>query len=233
MRSALRGSVDRDGFAFIAAEAMRPLLGAPDTLSDWHASPKAGALFNSTRTCPTATAIADAATQSCRRAPAKTKSSLSLISRTIKVSTTTRWSAASSVGSSRCRRRSSPARRCGASLRSAAACSASLRPNTSWKIECHQFRIEARSDAPGRPTPGGRASRRRRLRAGAADQSNEHQERHDHRARPRRQSARQFYADGAAGRRDCRRRASQTRRNRGRADRPDPRGVSRCAGCDI
>jgi hypothetical protein len=30
-----------------------------------------------------------------------------------------------------------------------------LRPNTNWKIECHQFRIEARSDAPGQPTPEG------------------------------------------------------------------------------
>jgi hypothetical protein len=30
-----------------------------------------------------------------------------------------------------------------------------LRPNTDWKIESHQFRIEARSDAPGRPTPEG------------------------------------------------------------------------------
>ena len=28
-----------------------------------------------------------------------------------------------------------------------------LRQNTNWKIECHQFRIEARSDTPGRPTP--------------------------------------------------------------------------------
>lgn len=30
-----------------------------------------------------------------------------------------------------------------------------LRPDTHWEIECHQFRIEARSDAPGRPTPEG------------------------------------------------------------------------------
>ena len=30
-----------------------------------------------------------------------------------------------------------------------------LRPDTHWKIECHQFRIEARPDAPGRPTPEG------------------------------------------------------------------------------
>jgi hypothetical protein len=30
-----------------------------------------------------------------------------------------------------------------------------LRPGKKWKIECHQFRIEARSDAPGRPTPEG------------------------------------------------------------------------------
>ncbi|MEP6607562.1 MAG: 2OG-Fe dioxygenase family protein [Burkholderiaceae bacterium] len=30
-----------------------------------------------------------------------------------------------------------------------------LRPATNWKIECHQFRIEARSDAPGQPTPEG------------------------------------------------------------------------------
>lgn len=30
-----------------------------------------------------------------------------------------------------------------------------LRPGSNWTIECHQFRIEARSDAPGRPTPEG------------------------------------------------------------------------------
>jgi hypothetical protein len=30
-----------------------------------------------------------------------------------------------------------------------------LRPETDWLIECHQFRIEARRDAPGRPTPEG------------------------------------------------------------------------------
>jgi len=30
-----------------------------------------------------------------------------------------------------------------------------LRPDTDWLIECHQFRIEARRDAPGRPTPEG------------------------------------------------------------------------------
>jgi hypothetical protein len=30
-----------------------------------------------------------------------------------------------------------------------------LRPGTDWLIECHQFRIEARRDTPGRPTPEG------------------------------------------------------------------------------
>lgn len=30
-----------------------------------------------------------------------------------------------------------------------------LRPDTDWHIECHQFRIEARPDAPGLPTPEG------------------------------------------------------------------------------
>ena len=30
-----------------------------------------------------------------------------------------------------------------------------LRPNAQWRIECHQFRIEARSEAPGQPTPEG------------------------------------------------------------------------------
>lgn len=30
-----------------------------------------------------------------------------------------------------------------------------LRPDTDWLIECHQFRIEARRDVPGRPTPEG------------------------------------------------------------------------------
>ncbi len=30
-----------------------------------------------------------------------------------------------------------------------------LRPGTDWHVECHQFRIEARLDAPGSPTPEG------------------------------------------------------------------------------
>jgi hypothetical protein len=30
-----------------------------------------------------------------------------------------------------------------------------MRPAASWHIECHQFRIEARSDAAGQPTPEG------------------------------------------------------------------------------
>ena len=30
-----------------------------------------------------------------------------------------------------------------------------LRPGTDWRIECHQFRIEARLDAAGQPTPEG------------------------------------------------------------------------------
>lgn len=30
-----------------------------------------------------------------------------------------------------------------------------LRPSTNWRIECHQFRIEARLDTPGQPTPEG------------------------------------------------------------------------------
>ncbi len=30
-----------------------------------------------------------------------------------------------------------------------------LRPQTDWRIECHQFRIEARPDAAGQPTPEG------------------------------------------------------------------------------
>jgi len=30
-----------------------------------------------------------------------------------------------------------------------------LQPETDWLIECHQFRIEARRDTPGRPTPEG------------------------------------------------------------------------------
>jgi len=32
---------------------------------------------------------------------------------------------------------------------------APLRPTADWHIECHQFRIEARRDAPGLPTPEG------------------------------------------------------------------------------
>ena len=40
-------------------------------------------------------------------------------------------------------------------LRFCCALFGALRPHTDWKVECHQFRIEARSDAPGRPTPEG------------------------------------------------------------------------------
>ena len=32
---------------------------------------------------------------------------------------------------------------------------AAMRPHADWHIECHQFRIEARPDAAGQPTPEG------------------------------------------------------------------------------
>ena len=43
-----------------------------------------------------------------------------------------------------------------------------LSPTRAWHIEVHQFRIEARSGASRPADAGGHASRRRRLRAGAA-----------------------------------------------------------------
>jgi hypothetical protein len=41
------------------------------------------------------------------------------------------------------------------SSRSALALFGALKPGTDWHIEAHQFRIEARPDAAGQPTPEG------------------------------------------------------------------------------
>ncbi len=101
-----------------------------------------------------------------------------------------------------------------------------LRPNVDWRVECHQFRIEARSDAPGQPTPEGvhrdgvdyalvLLINRTNIKSGTTT-VHDLDERH----------ARQLYVDRTARHCDRRRRTSYARRDCGRADRPQSRGVS-------
>ena len=101
---------------------------------------------------------------------------------TTRASTTTRWSAASRAGSSRSpgcpRRRRRSARSC-----VLPAPFGGLRRDADWHIEVppvpHRARAAGRRPAHAR----GRASRRRRLRAGDAGERAQHRERHDHDAR--------------------------------------------------
>jgi len=55
----------------------------------------------------------------------------------------------------------------------------------SWRVEAHQFRIEAQPGVSGQPPPRGRAPRRGRLRACPAHRPEQHRQRHDDDSRSR------------------------------------------------
>ena len=147
--------VVRDAFAFIAAEAMRPLIGAADALSDW---PR---FVDSWNDLQLDTYLPDGhryrrrrhATLSARAGEDKVtlerhQPHYQSIDYNPLVGGIERWfepmHAEIVTGPTMQRVLALCCRLFGA-----------LRPDTAWTIECHQFRIEARADAPGRPTPEG------------------------------------------------------------------------------
>jgi len=155
MTTELRDKVSQEGFAFVAAEAIRPLLGAPDALSDW---PRFATSWNDLqldtylpdghryRRRRHATLLARAGEDTV--SPEPHQPHYQSIDYNPLVGGLERWFEpmhAEIVAG----------RTMQCVLAFCCRLFGDLRPDTNWKIECHQFRIEARSDAPGRPTPEG------------------------------------------------------------------------------
>lgn len=145
----------RDGFALVPAVTMRPLLGPPDALSDWD---RFAASWNDLeldthlpdghryRRRRHATLSARAGELVCRLEPHQPH--YQSLDYNPLVGGIQRWF--------------EPIRADvidGPTFRHVLAFCCrlfgGLRPAADWHIECHQFRIEARHDAPGRPTPEG------------------------------------------------------------------------------
>ena len=158
MPSSLAPLCDRvttEAFAFVAAEEMRPLIGAPDTLSDWPRFVESwndlqldtylpdGHRYRRRRHATLSAHAGEDKAMLERHQPHYQSLDYNPL-----VGGIERWfepmHAEIVAGPSMQRVLAFCCRLFGA-----------LRPNTNWKIECHQFRIEARSDAPGRPTPEG------------------------------------------------------------------------------
>ncbi len=155
MTAALPERIDRDGFAFIAADAMRALLDGCGALSDWAHFAKSWNDLQLDTYLPDghryrrrrhATLSARADEEVVTREPHRPH--YQSIDYNPLVGGIERWFEpmhADIVA--------------GQTMQCVLAFCwhlfGALRPNTDWKIECHQFRIEARSDAPGRPTPEG------------------------------------------------------------------------------
>lgn len=151
----LRDQVSQKGFAFVAAEAMRPLLGAPGSLSDWSRFAESWNDLQLDTYLPDghryrrrrhATLSARASEDTVTLEPHQPH--YQSLDYNPLVGGIERWFEpmhAEIVA--------------GPTMHSVLAFCCrlfgTLRPDTKWKIECHQFRIEARSDAPGRPTPEG------------------------------------------------------------------------------
>jgi len=151
----LREQVSQEGFAFVAAVAMRALLGAPESLGDW---PRFVASWNDLqldtylpdghryRRRRHATLSARAGEDTVTLEPHQPH--YQSLDYNPLVGGIERWfepmHAEIVAGQTMHCVLAFCCRLFGA-----------LRPTADWKIECHQFRIEARSEAPGRPTPEG------------------------------------------------------------------------------
>ena len=150
-----RDSIAHEGFAFVPAAEMRPLLGSPVTLADWL---EFAASWNHLqldthlpdghryrlRRHATLSARAGAPTF---RVEAHQPHYQSLDYNPL-VGGIERW-----FEPMRLEILAGPTFR--AILEFCARLFGSLRPDTDWHIECHQLRIEARSGAAGQPTPEG------------------------------------------------------------------------------
>ena len=151
----LRDQVSQEGFAFVAAQAMRPLLGAPDSLSDW---PRFAESWNDLQL--------DTYLPDGHRYRRRRHVTLSARAGEDTVTLEPHQPHYQSIDYNRLvggiERWFEPMQAeivAGPTMQSVLAFCCrlfgALRPDTKWKIECHQFRIEARSDAPGQPTPEG------------------------------------------------------------------------------
>jgi hypothetical protein len=151
----LRDEVAREGFALVGASRMRPLLGAPDELPDWDRFASSwndlpldtqlpeGHRYRRRRH---ATLSARAGESGWRLEPHQPH--YQSLDYNPLVGGIERWFEPIA-----------PEIVTGASFdRIVDFCLrlfAPMRPDVDWHIECHQFRIEARSDAVGQPTPEG------------------------------------------------------------------------------
>jgi hypothetical protein len=153
--NALRDEIVRRGFAFVSAAQVRPLLGPPEVSSDWA---RFAASWNDLhvdtylpdghryRRRRHATLSARAGEVVCHLEPHQPH--FQGVEYNPLVGGIHRWfePIESDVVE-------------GAAMRSVLALCCRLfgqfRPTADWHIECHQFRIEARRDAPGQPTPEG------------------------------------------------------------------------------
>jgi hypothetical protein len=150
-----RDSIAREGFAFVPAAEMRPLLGAPDQLADW---PAFAASWND---LPLDTYLPDGhryrrrrhATLSARAGEAGFRVEphqphYQSLDYNPLVGGIERWF--EPIGAQIV---------AGATFRSVLGFCMRLfggfRPEAGWHIECHQFRIEARPGTAGQPTPEG------------------------------------------------------------------------------
>ena len=153
--AALRDQITRDGFAFVAASAMQPLLGGLGTLADWQQFATSwndllldtylpdGHRYRRRRHATLSARPDDRHPRVQPHQPHYQSLDYNPLAGGIE-----RWfepMRAEIVG--------------GATMQHVLAfCRelfGALKPNADWKIECHQFRIEARADALGQPTPEG------------------------------------------------------------------------------
>jgi hypothetical protein len=153
--SALAETIGRAGFAFVPAAAMRPLLAAADALSDWEA------FVASWNDLQLDTYLPDGHRYRRRR-----HATLSLRAGEVAPRVQPHRPHYQSLaynplvgGIERWFEPILPAIVAGPTMQHILAFGGrlfgSLRPDSGWLIECHQFRIEARRDAPGQPTPEG------------------------------------------------------------------------------
>lgn len=152
---AIRERIARDGFVLLAGDAMRPLLGPADALGDWE---RFAASWNDMpldthlpeghryRRRRHATLAAAAAATTFRVEPHQPHYQSREYNRLV-------------GGIERWFEPIRPEVVAGATFtRIVAFCLelfAPLQPDAAWHIECHQFRIEARPEAAGQPTPEG------------------------------------------------------------------------------
>lgn len=151
----LRGRIAREGFALVPAAAMRPLLGPPDALPDWEDFRASWDDLPLDTHLPEdhryrrrrhATLSARAGVREFRREPHQAH--YQSLEYNPLVGGIERWFEP-------IRPRIADGPTFGRIVEFCLRLFGALRPDADWHIECHQFRIEARRDAAGQPTPEG------------------------------------------------------------------------------